>query len=418
MLVNRATLLAQLKQADSGASPAVLFLNLDRFEVINDSLGRLAGGRVLDVVASRLQDSVRPTDFVARLDADQFVILLPRAGGADHARAVAERIAERLREPLPVDEHEVSLTASIGIAICARDLAPEEVLRNADIAMCQAKQDGKDRHEVFDVGMRARAWEHMRLETDLHHAIKRDEFRLHYQPLVSLATSRVVGVEALLRWQHPRRGLVPPTSFIPLAEKSGLIVPVGRWVLKEAFDQARIWNDMSPGEAPLSISVNVSARQIERSDELVVSVREILEQSGLPADQVKLEITESAVMRNPELAIATLWALKGLGVHLVVDDFGTGYSSLAYLKRFPVDTLKIDRSFVEGLAHQQEDQAIVAAIVAFSQTMGLDTVAEGIETEDQAVVLRQMGCTLGQGYLFGRPKPAEFLRVESVARAA
>jgi diguanylate cyclase (GGDEF)-like protein len=417
MLMQRAELLRaiELRLAKPGreAAPVVLLLNVDRFEVINDNLGPLVGQHALELIRRRIQTCLRRSDMLARLRGDEFGLLLGRRTRMVEATILAERIADALRAPLSIGGHQLTLTVSIGIASGEGETSPVQVLRNADIAMCQAKAAGRARYSVFDPHMRHRAWERMRLETDLRRALVDDEFVVHYQPIVDLASSEPVGHEALVRWQHHKRGLVPPSEFIPVAEDNGLIVPIGRLVLINACAQAAGWR--RTGAQPLAVSVNLSARQLERSEELIGSVREALATSQLDPGLLKLEITESAVMRDPEPAIATLWSLKGLGVKLAVDDFGTGYSSMAYLKRFPIDTLKIDRSFIDGIAHLLEDRAIVGATIAFARALGMTVVAEGVESDEQAAVLRDLGCDLGQGYLWGKPAP---MLLEPLARAA
>jgi diguanylate cyclase (GGDEF)-like protein len=384
----------------------MLFLNLDRFEVIRDNLGVEAGQHTLDVIGRRLQTCLRAADLLGRLRGDEFAILLAAPSRQEEAAIVAERIAEQLRAPLSIGDQQLTLTASIGVALAEPGQDAAGLIRNADIAMCQAKDGGRARYRVFDPAMRAQAWERMHLETALHRAIEHDEFRVFYQPMVDLATGQVIGCEALVRWLDPEHGLISPSVFIPVAEETGMIVPIGRRVLETACAQAAAWQHSGCFARPRFVSVNLSARQLEHSDDLLATVEAALTDHRLDPSLLKLEITESAVMRDPELAIATLWALKGLGVRIAVDDFGTGYSSLAYLKRFPVDTLKIDRSFVDGVAYLPEDQAIVGATVAFASALGMTVVAEGIESEDQADVVRGLGCHLGQGYLWGKPAPA------------
>jgi diguanylate cyclase (GGDEF)-like protein len=418
MLSDRAEFLAAVSRALSldvaDHPPAMLSLNIDRFEVIVDSLGRDAGGHALDVIGGRLQTCLRPGDVLGRWHGDEFAILLAAPCRREDASILAEHIAEALRNPVTLGRHQVTLTASIGIALAEPGSDASTLLRKANLAMCEAKDAGRARYRVFSSATREQAWQRMCLETDLRQALARNEFLAHYQPMVDLSSGEIVGAEALVRWQHPERGAVPPSLFIPVAEESGLIVPIGALVLEAACNEA------SSNWRPLSIvSVNLSARQLEQPDALTASIHAALDATGLDPSRLKLEITESAVMHDPELAIATLWAVKGLGVQLAIDDFGTGYSSLAYLKRFPVETIKIDRSFVDGVVYQPEDQAIVGATVAFARALDMTVVAEGIETEDQAAVLKELGCHLGQGYLWGKPGPPMSLALrQPIALAA
>ncbi len=386
---------------------AVLFLDLDRFKLVNDSLGHLAGDQLLVELAKRITGCLRSEDTVARLGGDEFAILLDEIGDVRDATRVAERIQEELRQPFSLDGHEVFSTASIGITLDdPRDRHPEELLRDADTAMYRAKGQGRDRHEIFDDAMHSRAVAVLKLETDFRRALERNELRLVYQPIVSLSTERTVGVEALVRWQHPERGLLAPDLFIPLAEETGLILAVGHFVLREACQTARKWQDATAKGPGLSISVNLSAREFAQPG-LVDRVEGLLGEFALEPRRLRIEITESLIMEDPDAAVARCRALRGLGVGIDIDDFGTGYSSLSYLRRFPVDALKIDRSFVSGMDGRTEDHEIVKAIVSLAVALGLRTVAEGVETADQLVRLKQLGCELGQGYRFARPVEAD-----------
>jgi len=386
---------------------AVLFLDLDRFKVINDTLGHAVGDQLLVEVSNRLSGSLRPGDTVARLGGDEFGLLLEDVADAQTADAVALRIEEELAKPLLFEGRKVFITASIGISLSsARIGSPEEMLRDADHAMYHAKAKGKARHEVFDSGMSAPALDRMDLEMDLRSAISRHEFRLHYQPILRLDTGRITEVEALIRWQHEKRGLLQPDAFIGLTEETGLIVPIGQWVLSEACRQARVWQLEFPSDPPLVMSVNLSAKQFQHP-QLVDEITLALTESGLEASCLKLEITESVVMQDAPATLAKLKELKDLGIRLAIDDFGTGYSSLGYLKSFPVDTLKIDRSFVRGLSGEGGDSAIVRAVVTVAKSLNMDVTAEGIETDQQRIELKALGCDRGQGFLFARPADAE-----------
>ncbi len=428
-LPNRALLLDRLthalERADRrGRCVGVLFLDLDDFKVVNDSLGHEAGDRMLVGAAERLATCLRPGDTLARLGGDEYVALLEDVRGREEATGVAERMAEALREPFSLgahEEEEVFVSASIGVALgnAGEDLhggSSDDLLRRADMAMYEAKRKGKAHHEVFEQRMDPPTLGRLRMGTDLRRAIERGEFRVHYQPEVSLRTGRIVGFEALVRWEHPEQGLVPPARFIPVAEETGMIVQMGRWVLEEACRQAKAWHDLQPGGLPLVMSVNLSARQFGHPD-LVRDVAHALRKSGLAPNSLVLEITESVVMDDARYTVDTLGELKALGVGLAVDDFGTGYSSLSYLKRFPVDFLKVDRSFVDGLGEDPEDVVLVSGIVDLAHALGLTVVAEGVETEYQLELLRAMGCNLAQGYHFTRPMPGEQVEAFLAARA-
>ena len=386
---------------------AVLFLDLDRFKVVNDTLGHTVGDQLLVEVSRRLTSALRPGDTVARLGGDEFGILLEDVADAETAETVAVRVEESLGQPYRFEGREVFVTASIGIALSSAKLGlPEEILRDADLAMYHAKAKGKARHEVFDGSMSAPALDRMDLEMDLRSAISRHEFRLHYQPILRLDTGKITEVEALIRWQHEKRGLLQPDEFIGLTEETGLIVPIGQWVLSEACKQARVWQVEYPTTPPLVMSVNLSAKQFQ-NPKLVEEITQALDESGLAPSCLKLEITESTVMQDAPVTLTKLTELKELGVRLAIDDFGTGYSSLGYLKRFPVDTLKIDRSFVKGLSPDGGDNAIVRAVVTVAKSLNMDVTAEGVETEAQLAELRALGCDRWQGFLFARPVSPE-----------
>jgi diguanylate cyclase (GGDEF)-like protein len=386
----------------SGASLAVLFLDLDNFKTVNDSLGHTAGDQLLIAVTERLHGCLRVADTAARLGGDEFAVLLEDLADEGEATAVAERMITAFRRPFSILSKEVFASASIGIAFASPGGTCDQVLRNADLAMYTAKGRGKARSEVFDESMHGAALERLELEGDLRRAVEQGELVLHYQPIVELRTGRVAAFEALVRWHHPVRGLLNPTSFIPLAEETGLIRELGRHVLVEACGQARRWKD--EGRDPtLAINVNLSPRQFH-DPELVDHVARVLADTALAPGDLVLEVTESAMMRDTDAAVRCLQALKALGVRLAIDDFGVGYSSLAYLKHFPIDILKIDGSFVRGLEGGPEDSALARAIVRLAQTLQLTAVAEHVETAVQASVLRAIGCDFGQGYFFGAPE--------------
>jgi diguanylate cyclase (GGDEF)-like protein len=394
-------------RADDPDSIAVVLLGLDRFNVINESLGHAIGDRLLVAVGQRLVHGLRPSDTVARVGGDEFGIIFDPVADHDEARSIADRIVAELSAPFPLNGREWFVSASMGIAIAEPGRAtPDGLLRQAEIAMVRAKGDATQRHALFEPSMSAQTLERLELESDLRSALERRELRVHYQPIVTLDSTEIVGFEALVRWQHPTRGLVAPLAFIPLAEETGLIVPIGRWVLETACRQASKWHRARTdvNARPLFVSVNLSARQFMQSD-LVEDVAAILGETGLNASALELEITESVLMDQSEAGIRTLRRLRALGVRLVLDDFGTGYSSLSYLKHLPLDTIKIDRSFVAAI-EEIADRSIVEAVVALAHGLGIGVVAEGIETERQAERLRELGCDLGQGYLFSRPVPA------------
>ncbi|HEX3723564.1 MAG TPA: EAL domain-containing protein, partial [Nitrolancea sp.] len=384
---------------------AILFLDLDNFKDINDSFGHECGDELLVRVATVLQDSIDEDATVIRLGGDEFVILMEDVTDTGKPMLAADRVLAALGEPLELTGRHVIVSGSIGIVISAeRHTQPEHLLRDADIAMYRAKDTGKNRPIVFEAVMHEDVVERLELESALREALEREEFVLQYQPKIALATGRMVGVEALLRWQHPRRGLIQPCIFIPLAERTGLIIKLGMWVLHEACRQGAKWCQVYDGPGPFIVSVNLSSHQFAQTN-LVDQVRTVLEETGLPAVCLALEITESTVMDDARNAVGRLHELKSLGIQLGVDDFGTGYSSLAYLKRFPLDVLKIDRSFVNGLGRVPEDTAIVSAIITLAQVIGLGVVAEGVETPEQVQLLRDLGCERAQGFYFSRPIP-------------
>ena len=401
----------------SGMPVAALYVDVDGFKQVNDSFGHAAGDELLRIVAQRLRSVVREGDTAARLGGDEFVVLLEGATLAAGAELVAERLLEVLRQPYDLSDlgsRELLLTASIGIADGLRDNA-DDLLAEADVALYEAKAAGKNRWVRFQAEMQTAARTKLTLELDLAKALERDELYLVYQPTFDLRSQVVIGVEALLRWQHPERGLVSPADFIPIAEGNGLIVPIGRWVLQEACRQAKAWQNAGH---ELAVAVNVSARQLD-DGVITADVESALERSGLEPGKLTLEITETALMRDPQLTAKQLRALKELGVRIAIDDFGTGYSSLAYLRQFPADALKIDRSFIGEIAHSRESDALIHTLVQLGKTLDIETLAEGIEDESQLHALQREDCDSGQGFWFSRPLEASalepFLRSHDVA---
>jgi len=410
-LANRTLLIDRLALAleNDGQRPAVVFLDLDRFKLINDSLGHDVGDELLVSVAARLRETLRPGDTVARFGGDEFVLLLEHVAGAQTVRAVAKRIAAALKRPLDAGGDQHGVTASVGLAIAARrHRQPETLLQEADAAMYRAKQRARGSYELFDDSMLAAASSELRIERALRSAVENDELELFYQPLVSLGDGQIVGLEALLRWVNPDLGPVAPREFIPIAEDSGLIVPVGEWVLRAACRQMTQWTEALGTRPALPVSVNVSARQLKEPNfsEIVATT---LRESRLAPHQLGLELTESVLLDGVTAPLDALESLKHLGVRLILDDFGTGYSSLSYLKRFPLDAIKIDRSFVSGLGTAGHDSAIVDAVLGMSRALGLLVVAEGVEDERQLAHLQERGAQIGQGYLFAPPMSGEAL---------
>lgn len=382
---------------------AVLFLDLDRFKVINDSLGHLVGDQLLVAISQRLQACLRPGDTVARLGGDEFTILLDPIKHAGDATQVAERIHQAIQLPFSLDGHEIYTSVSIGIALNDACYAqPDEVLRNADTALYRAKAQGRASYAIFNAEMHNRAVALLQLETDLRRAIERQELRVFYQPIISLMTGRLSGFEALVRWQHPEKGLISPAAFIPVAEETGLIIAIGQWVLQETCQQLRQWQLAFSSATSLHVNVNLSSKQFSQPD-LIYQVAQVLHQTELAPDCLKLEITESGIMENASSAATLLQQLKALGVQLCIDDFGTGYSSLSRLHQFPIDTLKIDRSFIRTMTSEGENAEIVQAILTLAQNLEMEVVAEGVETEEQLQQLRQLHCKYGQGYFFAKP---------------
>ena len=408
-----------INRAMRKSSPvAVLFLDLDNFKSVNDSLGHAAGDELLVSVTERLNACLRSSDTPARLGGDEFAVLVEDMDRDDDAIFIAERVRSVLRTPFAICGTEVFIGSSIGIAISGNDrLTPEELLRNADVAMYMSKSNGKDRYTVFENKMHDLLIQRIRLETDMRSAIEKEQFEVYYQPIIDLQSNKIMGMEALVRWNHPEHGLIPPLDFIPVAEETGLIVPLGEWILAEACSQARAWQLEHDLGNSLSITVNIAGRQFQEEG-LIEAVANALSKSKLPPQSLILEITESTMLLNTDATITTLNALKKIGVGLAIDDFGTGYSSLSYLQRFPVDILKIDKSFIDRLVSGKEGAAVAKAIITMSETLSLKTIAEGIESIAQQATLQDLGCELGQGFHFAKPLRAadmnEFLRASSV----
>jgi diguanylate cyclase (GGDEF)-like protein/PAS domain S-box-containing protein len=400
---------ALLRAGRRGAAVALLIADIDRFKVFNESLGHDGGDRLLVAVAERLTELLRPGDTVARMGGDEFALLCEDIGGYEEAVGIASRVVGAFEKPFHIQGGDLSVTTSVGVAVGSlTGPAPELLLRDADVAMYRAKDSGRDRYEVFDETMLADATERLSVENDLRRGIAQGQLRLYYQPIVHLDTGAIAGFEALVRWQHPVRGLLPPLEFIPTAEQTGLIVPLGRYVLAEACAQAASWAAMHATGEQLRISVNVSAKQLVQpgwSDE----VAQVLAESGLAPRQLVLEITESVLMDDADATAIRLEELRRLGVRIAIDDFGTGYSSLGYLRRLPVDILKIDKSFIDGVAEGPHESALARAVVKLASTLRLEAVAEGINSRKQLLQLRRLRCPYGQGFYFSRPQPPEVI---------
>ena len=412
-LPNRVLLEDRLQQAtrrawreERGRGAAVLFLDLDNFKVVNDSLGHEVGDQLLVAVAGRLRACLRPGDTLARLGGDEFVLLLESVDTLE-AMQVAERIREALRTPFTLDEREMFVTASVGVSFSGNDAPklPKDLLREADLAMYRAKRSGRAGYAIFEEEMNTEAQGRLDLEQGLRGALERKEFRVFYQPKVSLKSGEIAGFEALVRWEHPQRGIVSPEEFVLVAEEAGLIVPIGEWVLGEACEQAKGWRELYPS-LQATVCVNLSARQF-RDPDLPRKVVRILRKTGLEPERLNLEITESAAMGDAPATVATLKRLKNVGVRVAIDDFGTGYSSLSYLERFLVDDVKIDRAFIGKLGEDSGASVLVSGIVDLAHALGLKVIAEGVETEVQLGRLRETGCDLAQGYLFSKPLTRE-----------
>jgi diguanylate cyclase (GGDEF)-like protein len=388
-----------------GEMLAVMFLDLDRFKTINDTLGHASGDLLLQQVAQRLSKCLKQNDTIARWGGDEFTLILPQVQSAHDATKIAKRIIKALKTPFECNGQELHVTTSIGIALAPYDGEDAEtLLKNADIAMYQVKQQGKNDFQLYAADMNTQALDQLVLANDLYRALNRGEFLLHYQPQVNLKTGQIVAVEALVRWQHPERGLVPPSQFIPLAEETGQINAIGEWVLQTACAQNRAWQEA--GLPPIQVAVNLSARQFQQQN-LVQSVDRVLAETGLEAQYLEVEITETIAMQDVKVTILVLEKLQAMGVYISIDDFGTGYSSLATLKQFPLNTLKIDQAFVKDLTTDAKDAALIRAIVALGHGLDLTVIAEGVETAEQQEFLRSVGCNAMQGYWFSKPLPAE-----------
>ncbi|MGT2478560.1 putative bifunctional diguanylate cyclase/phosphodiesterase [Methylobacterium oryzae CBMB20] len=390
--------------ARSGECCALLLIDLDRFKPVNDTLGHPIGDALLATVADRLRSTVRATDTVARIEGDEFVILQAGIRDAAGTQALARRVVDLIGRTYMVEGHLLTIGASVGVALAPEDGADaDRLLKNADLALYRAKLDGRGTYRFFEPEMDARMQARRKLELDMRQALARREFQLHYQPQLQLASGTLIGCEALIRWRHPDRGLVSPLDFIPLAEEIGLIVPIGEWVVRQACRDAMTWPD------PMSVAVNVSPAQF-KSDRLVETIISALAGSGLPARRLEVEITEGVLLQENDRTLQTLHRLRELGVRVSMDDFGTGYSSLSYLRSFPFDKIKIDRSFVKDLTSKPDGEAIIRAIAGLGKSLGMTTVAEGVETSEQMQRIRLEGCTDVQGYLISKPVPAEDLR--------
>ncbi len=410
LFLDHLRVIIERRKGKDSKSYSIMFLDLDRFKIVNDSLGHAEGDSLLKKIARRLQAVMRTGDLMARLGGDEFVILLTELIEPEDALRVAERIQDSLRSPFELAGREVFISTSIGIAFNEADANDaEEMLRHADIAMYRAKEKGQAQFQVFDIAMHEYAMKKLHFESEMREAIERGEFEIHYQPIVQLETNQLSGFEALVRWNHPERGMISPIEFIPLAEESGLILPLGNWVLKESCRQLREWQNGNELASALSVSVNLSCKQFIQAD-LANQIKDILAEIGLAPRCLKLEITESAVIEDTDRAIEMIRSLNSMGIEFSMDDFGTGYSSLSDLHRFPAGYLKIDRSFVSRMVESEENAEIVYTIIKLAQNLKMRVIAEGIETADQLAQLNQLNCEYGQGYFFSKPLDAESAR--------
>ncbi len=413
-LPNRSLFIDRLKEAVEltirlNKRIAVMFLDLDRFKIVNDTLGHQAGDHLLIEVAHRLEACIRSTDTVARLAGDEFTIILSNLDNPQEAALVAKKILAAFNPPINLDGREVFISASIGISIFPEDgKNVGQLLKNADAAMYHAKESGRNNYQFFSHLINQKVLDELEMQTNLRNALKCNEFLLHYQPQISLESGKIIGLEVLVRWKHPKLGFIPPGKFIPYAEKTDLIISIGEWVLRTACERSVFWQQQ--GLAPLRISVNLSGMQLKQTDQ-VATVAAILADTGLDPNLLELELTESVVMENAEVTINTLRELKAMGIRLSIDDFGTGYSSLSYLKRFPIDTLKIDRSFVKDITTDFDDEAIASTIIAMAHNLRLKVIAEGVETKEQLTILQKKNCDEVQGYYFSKPLPEKELLI-------
>lgn len=411
-LPNRTQFIALLEKSiqhslRTGNIVGVMFIDLDRFKVVNDSLGHKAGDLVLQESAQRLSASIRPADTVCRISGDEFTVVLDDLAGATDAALIADRIIANFQKPMLIMNHQIILSASVGIAIYPTDTQDaQRLVEDADAAMYEAKALGRNRYVFYTQALNTQALARLEIEMDLRNALKNKEFQVHYQPRVNVQQRKIVGFEALLRWNHPQRGSIEPSQFIPLLEETGLIIPVGEWVIRQACKQCKTWQSL--GYPKLNMSVNISSRQFN-SDNLILNVQQALLTSGLAAEYLELELTESVLADDTDKTVKLLKALKHLGISLAIDDFGTGYSSLSYLMHFPIDHLKIDRSFVRDMTTNQAHASLTTAIIAMAQSLQLSMIAEGVETKEQLQFLSALGCQEMQGYLFGSPLPPEEL---------
>jgi diguanylate cyclase (GGDEF)-like protein len=396
---------ALARSSTTGLQHGLLFLDLDRFKLVNDSYGHMVGDRLLVQVANRLQGGLSPADSVARMSGDEFVVLVEDADVIEKVTAVADRLLQMLQEPFEVDGHQIFMSASIGVGLTRPGEGWDDALATVDAAAYSAKAAGRNCYSISTDTSVEKSRARLDLEVSLRQGLEEEELELHYQPIVTTDEEEIVGVEALVRWRSPKRGVLWPQQFVPLAEETGLIVPMGRWVLEEACGAVREWTLRNPARRPLSVSVNLSALQFAQHG-LVKDVAATLESTGLPASQLCLEITETVLMSDTMSTKATLDSLHDLGVRVAIDDFGTGYSSLSYLKRFPIDVVKLDRTFIEGVVTDPVDTEIAGAVIRLAAALGMKAVAEGVETDTQRRMLVQLGCPLMQGYLTARPLPA------------